>query len=319
MRRLSALLTGVLALFTLGCGSPPTSPSVPQPLVPQAFSVAQPLTGAWSGFLRITESSVRSGVSVGEIVPFLLQLDGVPAAYSGAVLVGPLHSEHSVNVLLSGAEGASGFTALSGSRVTDRRGNLELVEQLAVKTNSVSGLEGAIRFGKRSDGAEYHSAADIMSASWRSDASSPALTPGPYDGLWKGGLTRTACSGDCQFVEDQALEITLGISQVGSSLTAALDRNETMRTELKGTASDTSLVLTGHYINPSCPTRHGSWDEAIVCEDSVTFSGWIDPRGGLRGTMERHQEGFKYSAREKYAWTASFELADVVHMPFVMP
>jgi hypothetical protein len=202
-----------------------------------------------------------------------------------------------------------GTVTLSGqSSEKGREKRVQVVKELTVKTNGASGLEGLIRFGKRWPCScpdrtithEYQFSAGIMAAAWQSDVGSPIVAPGPYHGVWRGILKRTSCSGECRLVPSED-GFRLDISQVGSKLSATLEW-----TELEGTSSRSSIVLTRHYVASSCPAR-ASYDQEVICNESVTFSGSIDAMGSMRGTVEWHRDGVHYTYG-RFDWTASFEL-----------
>jgi hypothetical protein len=286
--------TQVTSTPTADAGPPSVIPPTAEPERVPPPAVPQPITGEWSGLLRIAASSDTGWV--GEMLPFDLRIDGTPSAYTGHVRVGFINVFKTANVEfdLGGAD-VNGFAELKGTRRFDRRRTY--VDRLVVRSSTTTGLEGVIHYGDPA----LRITAEIVSASGRSTPSSPVFRPGPFEGTWRVSLTQTKCAGDCRLVWMSGDKRTdpIFVSQVGSSLLATWDG-----LELDGSVTDADFTLNRTIAKEPCPGR--SYDQNSVCHELFNFRGSLDADGSIvRGTIDWHRDGVEWSAG-KYDWTVSF-------------
>ena len=281
-----------------GCGSSsPPSGAPPTPLSPTpVMPVRSPLTGAWTGMFEVSSCTGHAEwCRTTHAEPFSLNLDTTLSGFAEV----EMWSEQSLALEITQSTATDGSTILKGlSTVTKPQMDLEI----QLQGSESSGLSGSVR---------YTISGPLYGTSAVATRTGPILfirpvttvRAGALQGTWRGYLNPTACSGDCQHVDQT---VSFSISQQGSRLLLHWSYTD----EIEGTASGQEFTFTREWTNSNCPT---SPQQTTGCQEFLDFRGSVDSLGRMRGTIKRREVGVDYF-HDPFSYTATLDLESVVRV-----
>jgi hypothetical protein len=257
-------------LFAAACSHSPVAPSSTTdratPRLPPAFS--GPPIGVWKGTFHLTGCSTVFPIAADECVnSFVFRAMAVGSTYDGSLEFNGLPS-----VDVTGERRADGAVTFTGERLGPTYAESIRVNQLVLKTDVVTGLQGTFDAATGSVDLTHHVTGTVLSASLiRSLEDS-------VNGTYRGLARMRSCAGTCPPLGAESLPVEFTIAQnnlhtVAGFMKAAPDR---LVVPLSGSVSGPTLTLAGQL-----PLQVPGEATGVVRIDALTVT--IDPLGRVRG------------------------------------
>lgn len=183
-------VAALVAVVGVGCGSTPTRPEVPVASdTPAAPAVMLPLSGTWSGFLRVTACGSCIGY-IDRVSPFTLTL-----TESGTTVTG--HFAHgdilAFNADVQGVREPDGSVSLTGKTPASSSTFSADITNLRINRDTSHGVFGTLAYTDTSHSSSQGTyVAAIESAALGTPTAPTAVS---LVGAWSGQTTRDSCTG----------------------------------------------------------------------------------------------------------------------------
>lgn len=197
-------------------------------------------------------------------------------------------------------------TTGSATVVTGASTNATALDVQLTLTAIGSSLEGAVHYSVRWNNGTMVKEGRILFAN--RDAT---VYPARFQGNWVGFVTRTECTGECAGGYDAVLSdgsVRLALSQVGTTIAGALNRNE-----VTGSVASGQVTASGHFEVPAASCQR-QFDSGMTCLVDLSFSATADSLDRLHGSITYRVEGVDDRGRP-FALSASGTLDGLVRWP----